>query len=310
MEEAVDAVEAAFGAWGRNEVQMPPKSYLIYDGHDGDLRSMPAYIPSSGATGVKIVTVHPNNPEIDLPTVMALTVLNDPKTGLPVAVMDATHLTAVRTGAGGAVASAWLAIPQAEEVGLVGAGVQARYQIEAHFCVRDIKRVVLFDPRREACESLAEWIADIRPGVDVEIGNLKEACDTDIIITTTPARQPVVWDQDIVRPHTHLNGIGADAEGKQEVDPLFLMRAHLVVDDWTQASHSGEINLPLAQELISREDIIAELGVLVANEDRSLQKELTLFDSTGLAIQDMATAQIVAIRAKERGIGLPLDPLS
>lgn len=311
MEEAVGEVERAFAAVGRGSVQMPPKSYLIFPEQNGDLRSMPAYIPETGAAGVKIVTVHPENPRRDLPTVMAVTVLNDPATGLPVALMDATLLTAVRTGAGGAVATKWLANEGAAELGLVGAGVQARHQLEAHLCVMDLQRVVLYDPRREAAERLADQARAWLPGVEAEVvESVAAACDADVVVTTTPAREPVVAAEMVVRPHTHINGIGADAEGKREVDGELLRRLAVVVDNWEQASHSGEINIPVSEGWFTREDVAAELGALIATERTDLRGRASLFDSTGLAIQDMATARVVFQRAKEQGVGTLLNPLA
>lgn len=310
MEEAVQVVEGAFAAAGRGQVQMPPKSYLTFSDHDGDLRSMPAYIPGGGA-GVKIVTVHPQNGEKGLPTVMAVAVLNDPATGLPLALMDATELTAIRTGAGGAVATKWLADAGATEIGLIGAGVQAHHQLDAHRFVMDIERVVVFDPRRDRAEAIAATAEDLVPGVRTEVADsVAEACDADVVVTTTPARSPVVEDSMIVRPHTHVNGIGADAEGKQEVDPALLRRMAVVVDNWEQASHSGEINVPVSEGWFSKDDVAAELGEVVAEGRTDIRGRPSLFDSTGLAIQDLATAKLVYDRAVERDEGTLLDPLA
>ncbi len=309
MKDVLHAVEDAFGAWGRGEVQMPPKSYLIFDKENGDLRSMPAYIPEKNA-GVKIVTVHPENRFKDLPTVMALCVLNDPNTGSPVAIMDASLLTAIRTGAAGGIASKWLAKESSSELGLIGAGVQAKYQIEAHFEIMNIQRIKISDPNKEAVKSLTEWLEGIAPSVDLEVTSLKDACDSDVLITTTPVRNPVVMDEMVVRPHTHINAIGADAEGKQEISGSLIKRCNVIVDDWTQTSHSGEINVPCHEGWFSEDMVAGEIGTIVASEDSSFKESLTLFDSTGLAIQDMATANIVLKKAIKNGIGLDWSPLN
>jgi len=308
MKDVLQAVEGAFGSWGRGEVQMPPKSYLIFDKENGDLRSMPAYLPGKNA-GVKIVTVHPENRFKELPTVMALCVLNDPNTGSPVAVMDAGLLTAIRTGAAGGVASKWLAKESSTEIGLIGAGVQAKYQMEAHFEVMNVEKVKIFDPNKDAIDSLSEWLYQVSPNLDLSVTSLKDACDADVLITTTPVRKPVVMKDMVVRPHTHINAIGADAEGKQEVDGDLIKRCNVIVDDWTQTSHSGEINVPCHEGWFSKDMVAGEIGTIVALEDSSFKDSLTLFDSTGLAIQDMATANIVLEKAIEDGVGLDWSPL-
>ncbi len=308
MKDVLRAVEDAFGSWGRGKVQMPPKSYLIFDKENGDLRSMPAYLPGKNA-GVKIVTVHPDNRFKELPTVMALCVLNDPNTGLPVAVMDAGLLTAIRTGAAGGIASKWLAKESSTEVGLIGAGVQAKYQMEAHFEVMNVQSVKIFDPNKEAVDSLSRWLSEVSPSLDLSVTSLEDACDVDVLITTTPVRKPVVMEGMVVRPHTHINAIGADAEGKQEVDSNLIKKCKVIVDDWTQTSHSGEINVPCHEGWFSKEMVAGEIGTIVAYEDVSFKNSLTLFDSTGLAIQDMATGNIVLEKATENGMGLDWNPL-
>ena len=129
MDDAIAAVEKAFFDHGMGQIQMPPKSYLNFSKYDGDLRTMPAYLEGQDQAGVKIVNVHTRNPEIGLPTVMALLVLNSPKTGAPISMMGATYLTSMRTGAAGAIAAKLLARASSKVVGMVGAGVQARTQL-------------------------------------------------------------------------------------------------------------------------------------------------------------------------------------
>tara|TARA_Y100000994_G_scaffold249451_1_gene261211 strand:- start:2338 stop:3318 length:981 start_codon:yes stop_codon:yes gene_type:complete len=308
MKDVLRAVEDAFGSWGRGEVQMPPKSYLIFDEQNGDLRSMPAYLPGKNA-GVKIVTVHPENTSKGLPTVMALCVLNDPNTGFPVAVMDAGLLTAIRTGAAGGVASKWLAKEGSSEIGLIGSGVQAQYQIEAHLDFMDIDHIKISDPNKQATKDLSDWIKNKDSSIDISVTDIRNACDCDVLITTTPVRKPVVMDSMIVRPHTHINAIGADAEGKQEIEGNLIRRCNVIVDDWTQTSHSGEINVPCHEGWFKKDMVAGEIGTIVAESDSSFKDVLTVFDSTGLAIQDMATANIVLQKAIKEGMGIDWNPL-
>jgi len=304
----MEAVEKAFEQHGRKKVQMPPKSYLYFDKHNGDLRTMPAYLEEQDVTGVKIVNVHPDNREKGLPSVMALVVLNSTETGQPLAVMDGTHLTDLRTGAAGGVAAKYLARKDSHVVGIVGAGNQAKTQLMALSLVFDIHQVKVYDISTDRAEGFRE---DMMQKIGAEIivaSSVEEVCDCDILVTVTPVREPVVRSE-WIKPGTHINAIGADAAGKEELDPILLTRAKVVVDDIVQASHSGEVNVPLSDGVITSDDIWAEIGEVIAGikVGREGELEITVFDSTGLAIQDIATATIVYNAAKERGLGRSLS---
>ncbi|NOZ58501.1 MAG: alanine dehydrogenase [Euryarchaeota archaeon] len=305
MGEVIAAVEEAFREHGLGRVQMPPKVYLYFE--KGDLRAMPAYIPSLDRAGVKIVNVHPENPSQGLPTVMASYVLVSPATGQPLAVMNATYLTDARTGAAGAIAAKYLARQDSRTLGLVGAGRQARAQLLAIAELFDLERVLVASRTLSSAERFAEEMGK-ELGVDIKACEVREACGADIVTTTTPSRKPVVRDE-WIREGTHINAIGADAPGKQELDPKILRRAKIVVDAWEQAKHSGEINVPLRERQLFREDIHAELGEVVAGKKpgRESDEEITVFDSTGLAIQDVAAAALAYRLARERGIGRELE---
>lgn len=304
MEEAIEAVEEAFREDGRGTAQMPPKSYLRYKKYNGDLRTMPAYLEGIDATGVKVVNVHPDNPGSGLPTVMALVILNSPKTGAPIAVMGGTFLTNMRTGAAGAVAAKYLAKKSSKTVGLVGAGAQGRSQLLGLAEIFDIETVKVADVSLDRCRALEKESRSFLDASYEISADAKDVCDSDILVTTTPSRKPLVKDEWIV-DGTHINAIGADAAGKEELDPMILKRAKVVVDDLVQASHSGEVNVPLAEGLFDLTDIYATIGEVVAGKvlGRKDDDEITVFDSTGLAIQDMATAKRVHRIAIEKGFG-------
>ncbi|MDD2639249.1 MAG: alanine dehydrogenase [Methanothrix sp.] len=307
IEETIEAVEEAFREHGLGTAQMPPKSYLYYKKYDGDLRTMPAYLEEMDATGVKVVNVHPANSGLGLPTVMAVVILNSPKTGAPLAIMGGTHLTNMRTGAAGAVAAKFLARKDSRRVGLVGAGAQARTQLMGLVKTFEIETVKVADVSLDRCMALER---DCRSFLDVEYHlstDVKEVCNCDILVTTTPSRKPLVKDEWIVEG-THINAIGADAKGKEELDPAILKRSKVVVDDLAQASHSGEVNVPLTRGLFSIEEIWASIGEVIAGKvpGRESEEEITVFDSTGLAIQDVATARKVHHKALEMGIGTKL----
>ncbi|MFW6117602.1 MAG: alanine dehydrogenase [Thermoproteota archaeon] len=309
MEEVIEAVESAFREKGLNRVQMPPKAYLFYQKYHGDLRTMPSYLEKLDISAVKIVSVHPKNRQkYNLPTVNALLILVNPKNGFPLAIMSGTTLTTMRTGAAGGIASKYLAKEDSKSVCLIGAGAQARTQLMALVLVqKELEEVRVYDKIPEAGK---KFVAEISSTLNrrcnmfsVESAE-KAVRGSDIVVTATPSRKPVVKNE-WIKPGTHLTCIGADAPGKEELDPEILTRAKLVIDDWEQASHSGEINIPLSQGVLSKEDIWGEIGEIVAGlkPGRESSREITVFSSTGLAVQDAVTAELAYDNAQRRGIG-------
>jgi alanine dehydrogenase len=293
MKDCVDAVEKAFRLYGEGKVQMPPKAYLYFTEFSGDLRCMPAYIPELQAAGIKAVNVHPDNRKAGLPTVMATILLNDPKTGYPVAIMDGTHITNMRTGAAGGVAARYLAKENCKKAAFVGAGRQAETQLHAMMVTKPtITEVAAVDIDKARAEAFAELCAEKYNLNAVVADSIHDACaNADIINCTTASRKPIVMEND-VPPGAHINAIGADAEGKQELHGSILKKAKVVIDDWVQASHSGEINVSVRNGEFKREDLAAELGKVIAEnmKVRTSDSDITVFDSTGLAIQDLITA--------------------
>lgn len=306
VNEVLEAVEQAFREKGEGGVQMPPKTYLYYEKYNGDLRIMPAYIESMEISAVKVVNVHPDNRIFNLPTVMALIILIDPKTGAPQAIMDGTEITAMRTGAAAGVATKYLSRRDAGRLGIVGAGVQGSKQLDFIVNVRNIMEVKVYDLREEAKANFIQRAREKHPTLRVVAAeSIEEAVrNQDIICTVTPSRKPIVMNE-WVDDGTHINAIGADAPGKEELDPAILKRAMIIVDDWKQAIHSGEINVPVSKGLITERDIHGELGEVIVGKKkgRTTNAEITIFDSTGLAIQDATVAKLVYKKALEEGIG-------
>ncbi|MFQ6050073.1 MAG: alanine dehydrogenase [Candidatus Hydrothermarchaeota archaeon] len=298
IERVMEVVEEAFSAYAKNEAEMPPKSYIYYP--KGDLRTMPAYLKYNETSGVKIVNVHTGN--VDLPTVMAILELIDPNTGFPLAIMDATRITAYRTGAAGGIAIKYLSRDDSKTIGLVGAGVQARTQLLAALKIREMENVFVYDIRKEASLEFQKFAQELGLNTRVCSGISEVTENCDVLITATPVRRPIV---NSVSPGTHINAIGADAPGKQEINPDIIKRAKIVIDDWEQACHSGEINVPLSKGILKKEDIYGTLGEICAGikEGRVNDDEITLFDSTGLAIQDVSTGYFIYKEAVKRNIG-------
>jgi alanine dehydrogenase len=310
MPELVSAVEDAFAAYERGDAQMPAKSYIDLPQYNGDFRSMPAYIQARGwdAAGIKWVNVHPDNPDDHgLPTVMGTMIYSDPETAYPLAIMDGTELTMMRTGAAAAVATDHLAVADASSLGIVGAGVQSYTQLEAIAEVRDIKEVVVSDVDPDA---VAAFIDRFEDRFDVREGSISDAGHCDVLSTVTPVESPIVSPDDL-GDHTHVNAMGADAEGKHELADDVLLAAKLVIDDYTQTTHSGEINVPWSRGVLDDDDLYAEIGEIVTGrvDGRTPDDAVTVFDSTGLAIQDVAAAHVVYEYADDNDNGTPFDLL-
>jgi len=293
------AVESAFSDHGRGLVEMPPKVYITLP--EGDFRTMPAYLPSLAIAGVKIVNVHPGNPAKGFPTVMALTVILDIDTGQPTAVINATRLTDMRTGAAGAVAAKYLSARKEIVLGVIGTGRQAQAQVTAISRELKIRQINIWSRNPDHVRKFADRFMEF-PCV---ASSLEKTCDCDVLVTTTPSRSPIIRSE-WIHPGTHINAIGADAPGKEELDPSLLRRSQVFVDDPAQAIHSGEINVPISNGIYRATDIAGTLGeVVIGRKTRAGVDTITIFDSTGLAIQDLAIAKIAMKHGKTFDLPFP-----
>jgi len=230
---------------------------------------------------------------------MALTVILDVGTGEPVALLNATRLTDMRTGAAGAVACKYLSPKKEIVLGVAGAGRQAEAQVEAISRELTIRELKVWSRNPDHADQFAKRFSAFS-GVSAP---LEQVCDCDILVTTTPSKKPIIRDE-WIHEGMHINAIGADAPGKEELDPAILNRAQVFVDDPAQAVHSGEINVPISRGLYHETDLAGTLGEVVIGKKKRRDKDaITVFDSTGLAIQDLAIAKI----AMEHGtrINLP-----
>lgn len=299
MDIAVPAVEQAFRQHGSGETIMPPKVYLSLDHHQGDFRAMPSYF--AGSVGLKWVCSYPDNPRQNgMPAVMAVYVLNDPATAYPLAIMDGTLLTAVRTGAGAAVASKHLAVREPRTLGIIGCGVQSKFLASAHRLLWPEIQISCADMSRGAAERAAGEI-------DGTAVSIEDAARCEIVCTATPSRHPVVR-REWVADGTHINAVGADAPGKQELDPQILRDARVVLDDVHQAVHSGEVNVPISKGEYEERRIHGTLGEIIAGRLSGRgDATITVFDSTGLAIQDVAVARGVFEAAREQNVGQEIE---
>jgi alanine dehydrogenase len=276
---AIAEVREAFLRFRAGDWVMPAKVYLQSPPH-GDFRAMPAR--GNGLALLKWITSFPGNPERGLPTVNGVICLSDATTGLPLMLLDARAVTALRTGAVAAVGTAALAAPEAASVGLIGCGLHgawaARCLAEAGYGPG-----ICADPKADAADRLAGELG-------WRSGTRAEAMTADVVCCVTPGSEPL-FDTGDLRSGQHLNMLGADGPGKAEATPQAVAACHLFCDEWEQASHGGELTGAIEAGLIQRSDV-GELGAVLAGQSpgRASATETTLFDSTGLAIQDLAVA--------------------
>lgn len=279
---------------GEGKGKMPAKTYLSLE--RGDFRAMPAALP--GSAGVKWVNVHPQNPSLGLSSIMGILIYSDPETGYPLAIMDATEITAYRTGAAAAIASKYLARQDSHTIGIIGAGFQAHTQILAHAELFNSIAINVFDVSKVAVDRLIQSLSRF----SIRNCLIQDAVSSDIVCTLTPSRSPVI-KREWIAAGTHINAVGADAPGKQELDLSIIKEALVVVDDLEQASTSGEINVPIQKGAYSIGDIYGTLAEIVAGKKkgRTDNSATTIFDSTGIAVEDIAVAKLLFERAKQAG---------
>jgi ornithine cyclodeaminase/alanine dehydrogenase-like protein (mu-crystallin family) len=286
--EAYDAVRDAFVAYGRGEWAMPPKVYVA-NYPAGDFRAMPAL--GGGHALLKWVTSFPGNPARGLPTVTGLVLLSDAEDGSLLAVLDAAAVTALRTAAAAVVAADTLCRDGASSYAVVGCGVNGAET--ARMLVARGATPVVWDVDRARREAVAS-----RLGIDVA-ASAEEALGSEVVVTVTPGSQ-VLYGPGSLEPGQHVSLMGADGPGKAEVAIEELRSAHLFCDDWEQASHGGELTGAVSAGAVSREDV-TELGAVLAGsaDGRRSARDVTLFDSTGLAIQDLAIAKAAYTKTAE-----------
>ena len=302
--EVIAAVEEGFAAEAAGtNITFPVVTERILE-HSATFGVKSSYIPSARALGMKIGAFWPQPEDSDIPGHFAAIFLMDGETGAPLAFMDGNLITTLRTGAAGAVAAKYLARPESSVVGVVGAGVQGRIQVQALAELFDLSDVRVWDQSSVAVERYVDIMSELGYSVRPASTPQEVASDADIIVTATPSDEFLV-NADWVAKGTHINAIGADARGKQELDPRLFVRAKVVVDKLSQCRELGDLQHPLQQGLITESDVHAELGEIVSGEKpgRTQSDEITIFDATGVSFQDMVAAKLAYDRAVERGLG-------
>lgn len=295
MAEAIKAVREAFIQLSTGLAKVPARTAIEVPESRTTALVMPAYLPGTKRIGLKLISLCENNPAKGLPLAQAVTVVMDAETGVPLAVLDAGHLTAVRTGAASGVATDLLARKDARVAAVFGAGVQGRTQLEAVAAVRPLRKAFVFDVDSRAAAAFAVEMGS-RLGLDVEpAGSSQDLGQADIVCTATTSAVPVFSDGDL-KPGVHINAVGSYKPHVREVPAETVRRARVFVDDRRAAlEEAGDLIIPLRQGLIDESHILAELGAVLAGlkPGRGAEGEVTLFKSVGNAVQDLAVAGLV-----------------
>jgi alanine dehydrogenase len=310
MEMAMEAVEEAFLEDGRGTTQVPERIALWFEDLHGVIGVMPGYLKGLQAAGVKIICHHEQNrAKYNLPATAGLVVYHNPLTGMPLAIMDCAYITRMRTGAATGVSAKYLARADAKTLGIVGAGAIALPQVAAIAKVRELSSVRVYDLDDEASARLVAALKDM--GMQAEaVASARDACrGVDILVTCTPARSALIQG-DWVEEGMHIAAVGADMPHKRELDSDVYARADKWVTDLVkQALITGEIAQALADGAISEDSLHATLGEIAAGQKKGRENnaEITIFKSTGMAIQDVATAKKVYELARDKGLGVEVS---
>ena len=305
FDENLRLIEQAFADYNRGESYVLPVIREKIEKHNGFFGIKSGYLANQEVLGFKAGGFWADNKDKGLPNHQSAMMLFDPSTGQPTAVVAANFVTQIRTAAIGAIGCKYLARPESRVLALIGAGHQGRNQLEASLKVLPaIKEVWVYDVYRSSAEKVVSDLQSANYTIRVA-ETAEQACRAaDVIVTATSSFQAIVLD-DWIKPGTHINAIGTDTRGKQELDPHIFGRAAVFVDNLEQCCYLGECQHAVDAGIISREIIRAELGELInkSKPGRISPDEITIFDTTGVAIQDLATAGYALQEAKKRGIG-------
>lgn len=302
MPQAIEAMKQAYVQFSTGRATVPLRTHVQTD--KGVTLLMPAFLHDSRNLGVKIISIYEGNPQIGLPTISATVMVLDPETGFPLALMNGSSLTAIRTGAGGGAAADVLARRDARNLALFGAGVQARTQLQAVLAVREIAEVSIIDSFEAAARRLADEVATWPNPPQVVLGRTPAEAvrRADIVVTATTSPVPLFDGHDL-KPGTHITGIGTFVPEKREIDEVAVRKARIIVDSREAClEEAGELIIPNAP-------IDAELGEVLNGDlpGRESEEQITFFKSVGIAVQDTMAAALVYAAAEAKGLGTEID---
>lgn len=316
MREAIDVVESGFRAMARGDAIAPQRLRLDVPGGAAVLLEMPAYLKSAGGAagdesglGTKIVGVFPENPRRSLDVVQAVYLLIDAQTGVPLSLMEGRFITGIRTAATSAVATRHMASNGTKQLAVFGAGIQARFHIDAMIEAAQIAGIMIASRTARKAHELAEQVRAVHR-LPCEVVSAEEAAyQADLICTCTTSATPL-FDGTMIRAGAHINAVGAFTPSNRELDTATVLRSRVVIDAVSAAGQeAGEIQIPLSEGAIQASHIKGTLAEVVSGKlpGRESNNEITLFRSCGLAIEDLVTAKLAYERATVRGIGTRVE---
>lgn len=310
MKDVIDAVEEGFRALARGEASVPDRLRLDVPDQNGIVLAMPAYLGSSvgeqPALGTKIVSVFERNAERGLDSIQGVFLLLDSETGAALSLMDGRFITAIRTAATSAVATKYMASPGPKRLAVFGAGVQARFHIDAMIEVAEIERVMIVSRNADSARALADVVRESH-GLACEVVLAEQAAATANLICTCTGSPAPLFDGKLLTPGTHINAVGAFTPSTHELDSETVRRARVILDAESAAGReAGEILIPIAEGAINHEHVKGMLADVVSGKiaGRESLDEITLFKSCGLAIEDLVTARLAYARAKTQSVGI------
>jgi ornithine cyclodeaminase/alanine dehydrogenase-like protein (mu-crystallin family) len=310
MDDCIEALRPAHIAFSRGDAIMPLRLTERFHDH-GVMALMPAWLDDGPLLGVKCVTSFFANPERGLPMIASTILLLDAETGGTQAIMDGALVTEIRTAAASALATAELARPEAAHLALIGAGVQGRSHLEAMAAVRALKSVSVVARSAQSADRFIERHAEHHPGVEFRTAASGDDAvqSADLVCAVSAAHEPV-FSPATVAPGTHINGVGSHTPNAREIPGETMRDARVIVDSRVaNLSECGDCMIPIAAGLFGPEHVSDELGEVLAGTrpGRTTDGEITVYQSCGIAIQDVATANLVYKRARAAEVGVDID---
>lgn len=309
IDELIEALEQAHVQFSTGKAVMPVRQVVPLPEIKGRITTMPAYLSEDRALGMKVVTFFQENPNRDLPAILATIHLYSAETGKLAAIMDGTYITAIRTACASAMATKILANPEAPVLGILGAGVQAKVHVSALSRVRNIQTIKIYSPSSSADRLKDELKPDVKAGIE----RVKSAEDAvrgaDLLVTATTAKEPIL-DAGWLKPGLHINAVGSHRPDLREIDAATMKIAKLFVDSRDAImAECGDVLLAIKEGAITANHASVEIGEALAGEKpgRTSPEEITLYKSVGIAVQDVAAARLVYEKALRRNAGVNVE---
>lgn len=317
MEDVINVVSDVYRSKAEDNTCVFPLVFHEFESGVADMDIKSGWLKDTEIFGLKMVSWFGENVKKDLPALIGLIMVVDANTGVPLGILDGAHITGMRTGAAGAIGAKYLAKADSKNLLLVGTGHVSTFEIAATLLLfPDLENVMIYSPRdfakaKDKAKIIKEELSEdfgleIKDNINfIPVSDIEEAVGkSHIIITATPSRQPIIM-KDWVKPGTHFSCIGADMSGKEEIDPELFKNARAFTDDTPQCINVGELEVPISLGIIKKEDIIGEIGEVIIGRTvgRENDDQITIFDATGIALLDLATAKLALDQAKKLSLG-------